>query len=89
MGKAKKKSGRLAGHAARIEHSRRKLQKTRRALRDEKDVPAEVIEAIHVALGRLGEAIDLLDLSSGQAARDELTGEAVDDDTGVTDAGGV
>lgn len=66
-GKAKK----VVGHAARLEHLRRKLHKTRRELKG--DVPAEVIESIHVAMRQLSHAIDLLDLTAGQAARDELT----------------
>lgn len=67
------KSKKVVGHAARLEHLRRKLHKTRRELRGEKDVPAEALEAIQYAMRQLGHAIDLLDLTAGQAARDELT----------------
>lgn len=72
MGQVKAKK--VVGQAARLEHLRRKIHKTQREMRGDKQTPAEVIEALHAAKSQLSHAIDILDLLAGQQARDELTG---------------
>jgi hypothetical protein len=72
---AQVKAKKVVGHAARLEHLRRKIHKTRKELRDSKQVPAEVSDALLSASRQLAHAIDLLDQMAGEAARNELTGE--------------
>lgn len=67
------KAKKVVGHAARLEHLRRKVHKTRKELRDSKQAPAEVSDALLIAMKQLGYAIDLLDQMAGEAARTELT----------------